>query len=247
MSEALLPHTFWFRLALGCVRIDDIPGDDPARPLLNLPAQCRLPNVANLAGSPAWVDVSAAWNPRGLAFVFETNDQPGLGFKHNVKDPNDTDPARGHRVQLWVDTRDTRDVHRAGRFCHRFDVRLAGLEKSAANGTPSSKKNRAIHVDVERKPIARALAEPPPSPADAVLARAEAIKSNPDAGPGWRLELFLKAPALHGFDPESTRKLGFNCAVADPVRGELFLTVGRAFPIGEDPSLWSVLELRGNA
>ncbi len=31
--------------------------------------------------------------------------------------------------------------------------------------------------------------------------------------------------------------------VTDPERGDQFLGVGREFPIGEDPSLWSTLDL----
>ena len=61
---------------------------------------------------------------------------------------------------------------------------------------------------------------------------------------GYRLELFFPAEVLHGFDPETNRRLGFAYAVNDPDRGEQFLGVGREFPVGEDPSLWSVLELR---
>ena len=60
---------------------------------------------------------------------------------------------------------------------------------------------------------------------------------------GYRLELFLPASALLGFDPETNRRLGFAYRVTDPDRGDQFLTVGREFPIGEDPSLWATLEL----
>ena len=61
---------------------------------------------------------------------------------------------------------------------------------------------------------------------------------------GWRLELFLPAEALHGFDPETNRRLGFAYQVTDPDREDQFLGVGREFPVGENPSLWSTLELR---
>jgi hypothetical protein len=60
---------------------------------------------------------------------------------------------------------------------------------------------------------------------------------------GWRMEVFLTAEALHGFDPETNRRLGFAYQVTDPVRGDQFLSVGREFPVGEDPSLWATLEL----
>ena len=37
---------------------------------------------------------------------------------------NDDRPEANHGVQLWIDTRDTRNVSRATRFCHRFDAKL---------------------------------------------------------------------------------------------------------------------------
>ena len=61
------------------------------------------------------------------------------------------------------------------------------------------------------------------------------------------MEMFLPAEALHGFDPETNRRLGFAYLVTDPDREDQYLTVGREFPIGEDPSLWATLELRSRA
>ena len=56
--------------------------------------------------------------------------------------------------------------------------------------------------------------------------------------------MFLPAKALHGFDPETNRRLGFAFQVSDAEREDQFLGVGRDFPIGENPSLWSTLELK---
>ncbi len=61
---------------------------------------------------------------------------------------------------------------------------------------------------------------------------------------GWTLEVFLPAQALNGFDPETNRRLGFAYQVSDHVRQDQFLGVGRDFPIGENPSLWSTIELK---
>ena len=60
---------------------------------------------------------------------------------------------------------------------------------------------------------------------------------------GYRLEAFLPAAVLHGFDPEQNPRLGIYCAVRDQELGEQSLSVGGDFPCAEDPSLWSVLEL----
>jgi hypothetical protein len=133
-------------------------------------------------------------------------------------------------VQLWIDTRDTRDISRATRFCHRFTARLRGL--ATARGP--------LGLELAQRPIARAVADAPICRTELLQGRAERLKG------GWRIELFLPAEALHGFDPETNRRLGFAYQVTDPdpQREDQFLGVGREFPVGENPSLWSTLELR---
>jgi hypothetical protein len=49
---------------------------------------------------------------------------------------------------------------------------------------------------------------------------------------------------MNGFDPELNRRLGFAYRIADFVRADQYLTVGKEFPVGENPSLWSTLVLR---
>ena len=60
---------------------------------------------------------------------------------------------------------------------------------------------------------------------------------------GYRLEAFLAAAALYGFDPQEHPRLGVYYVVRDQERGDQFLSVNWDFPFGDDPSLWSVLEL----
>ena len=54
---------------------------------------------------------------------------------------------------------------------------------------------------------------------------------------------FLPAAVLTGFDPEEHPRWGFTYVVHDRERGNQVLSVGTDFPVAEDPSLWSVLEL----
>ena len=60
---------------------------------------------------------------------------------------------------------------------------------------------------------------------------------------GYRVEAFLPAAVLHGFDPEQNPRLGFFLAVRDGELGDHLLSGGAEFPYWEDPSLWSTLEL----
>lgn len=218
--SALIPQGFWFRLALPCLRVDNVPRSAEKGRLLDLPESCRLLQTPLLEGAEPWAEVRAAWNLGGLALQVEVT---GKIFPI-YHDPYMADASDG--LQLWIDTRDTRDVHRATRFCHRFSAVLV-----------PDKGRKTVDARIEQKPIHRALADAPRGEAGSVQSRAEKIRG------GWRLELFLGAEALNGFDPETNRRLGLAYQVTDPDRGDQFLTVGRDFPIGEDPSLWATLEL----
>ena len=215
MTTPLLPQAFWFRTAFPCRRVEGVPRAKGR--LLDLPEECALPDLGAWEGRPSWATARVGWNEAGLAVAFEVSGKVG---------EISPDWGRADGVQLYVDTRDARSIHRATRFCHRF----AATVKASAG--------RALAVEVASKPIARAVADAPTARPQVIAARAERTVS------GYRLELFFPAEVLHGFDPETNRRLGFFYAVNDPDRGEQTLGVGREFPVGEDPSLWSVLELQ---
>jgi hypothetical protein len=215
MSVSLLPQSFWFRVALPCPKVEAIPRSKGR--LLDLPGTCALPDFRELEGRPSWAKALVGYNASGLGVAFELIDKAG------PISPEPGNPSGTDGVQVWIDTRDTRNVHRATRFCHRFVAKLM----------PG--KGRSLEVEVAQKPIARATADAPVAASESVQARAERTLS------GWRLELFFPSDSLHGFDPETNRRLGFYYQVTDPDRGDQFLGVGREFPIGEDPSLWATL------
>lgn len=221
MSSLLLPQAFWFRVAASAPRVDGVPRAGGAGPLLDLPKSCAIPDLAALDGRESWANVRVGWNPEGLGIAIEAD---GLGM--NVKSPER--PEGFANVSLWIDTRDTRNVARATRFCHRFHARLTlGRDK------------KTLKTEVEQRPIARATADAPIAPPSDLLHRAELLKK------GWKLEIFLPAKALHGYDPDVNRRLGFAYQVSDAEREDQFLGVGRDFPVGENPGLWSTLELKG--
>jgi hypothetical protein len=216
-SAPLIPQVSWFRLGLVCPRCDDVPRSGPGRKLLDLPDGCILPAPVQLEGRTPWAELRAAWNPRGLAVAVAV---AGRSAQRTA----DGELVEG--VQLWIDTRDTRDIHRATRYCHRFRATLAPAPGAAPE------------VLVAQVSIHRAQADAPRARPGAIQARAGRSRT------GWLLELFLAAEALHGFDPETNRRLGFMAVVGDPQLGEQFLGAGREFPVETDPSLWPTLELR---
>lgn len=216
----LIPHRFLFNVAFPCAYLPGLPvedGDD----LLDLPEQCRLPNLVALDGQEPFVEARCAWNEGGLAFQFLVTgkEEPPVG-----------DAARillSDRVSIWIDTRDARTSHRASRTCHQFHFLPTG-------GGPEKDEPLFVPMKINR------------AAQDAPLADEEAVPFRfHRRGDGYRLEVFFPAEVLTGFDPEQFPRLGFHYLVRDLEKGEQGLSVSSAeFPVAEDPSLWSTLELR---
>ncbi len=218
-SKTLLPPAFWFRFNFECPRIPGIPRTNKKGGLLDLPESCRLPATALLEGQKPWAEIRAGWNPGGLGIQVTSTGKSGPIIRDEEL------PEGSDGVQIWIDTRDTRDIHRASRFCHRYSAVLVPSGKSF------------LGVELRHREIHRAATEPTGVRADKV--QTNAVKTDD----GWRLELFFPPETLHGFDPDVNRKLGFYAMATDPLRGDQHLGVGRDFPVTEDPSLWNTLEM----
>jgi len=86
-------------------------------------------------------------------------------------------------------------------------------------------------------PVGRASEDAPTFPPERFTVRSENLAD------GYRLETWLPADTLNGYDPEISPRLGFFCMLHDSELGQHFLTVDSAFPVTNDPSLWQTLEL----
>lgn len=217
-APPLIPPSFFFRAALPCPRVEKMPREGKGR-LLDLPDRCVLPAMGELDGRATWAEIRVGWNPAGLGIAVEVAGKEG----RIIHDPNMPEDSDG--VQLWIDSRDTRDIHRATRYCQRFHAMVVP-------GT-----GKTLNAAVRPLKIHRSVGDPPAPDLAAIRSAAERTRT------GYRLEVFLPASALHGYDPETNRRLGFMYRATDPDRGDQFLTGGREFPMGEDPSLWATLEL----
>jgi len=231
-TQTLLPPLFWFKLALACPRVEDIPQLE-APNLLGLPESCRLPNLAGLAAGSSSVEVRAAWNEAGLGLEFRvelsaTDKETASLSKGREKPARQAanPPAQPVcTVDLWLDTRDTRDVSRPTRFCHRFlaviEAQRKGLQLAYVKQMPLM---NAVGYSAQGKPETR-----------------HARLHSPDDE--LRLELFLEAGGLTGFDPDTNRRLGFSYRVQTPRWSVHQLGLGQEFTTIDNPSLWPVLAL----
>ncbi len=221
MGKALLPHAFWFRVSAQSPRVDAMPRQGARGGLLDLPASCAVPDLSSLDGRDSWASLRVAWNPQGLGIAVLADAPAGKASRSVDRPEGFAD------ITLWIDTRDTRNVSRATRFCHRFAAHLT-----------LARDRKSLKVEFGQRAIARATADAPISSPDLATTRAELTRT------GWLFEVFLPAAALNGFDPDTNRRLGFAYQVSDHEREDQFMGVGRDFPIGENPSLWATLELR---
>jgi hypothetical protein len=148
--------------------------------------------------------------------------ESGLGFTVEVKGKDNFpigDVARPRQSD------GDRTGHRATRTCHQFHFLAAG---------GGSNKDEPAFVQTK---IHRALQDAPLSTSADVPFRCDRLKG------GYRIEAFLSANVLAGFDPEQYPRLGVFYAVRDFEKGEQTPGADSDFPFGEDPSLWASLDL----
>lgn len=215
MSEPLLPTRFLFRFAAPCRHEPSIGG----RQLAELDAVHRLPSLNELEGQTSFADIRAAWNDTGLAFSVrvEGKRHPSWCRESKLEDSDG--------LQLWIDTRDTHNIHRASRFCHRFIFLPAGGGRSYTDPVCDQ-----LLVDRARENAS------PVRPGQLRVACEQRVG-------GYVMSAFIPAAALTGFNPADHPKLGFTYFLFDRELGRQYFSVGDEFPFSADPSLWGTLEL----
>lgn len=215
MTESLLPQRFLFRFSAPCHYRDPLWKASRT----GLDEKHRLVNLAELDDQPTMAEVHAAWSEAGLVFAVS------VGGKKQPVWCRASRPEDSDGLQVWIDTRDVHNVHRASRFCHRFIF------------LPSGGGRKFDEAFGQSLPINRTREPARPVAAGLLQARSQI---RPD---GYRLECFVPAEAMMGFEPGEHPRLGFTYAVIDRELGEQTFSVGRPMPYDEDPSLWATLEL----
>jgi hypothetical protein len=211
----LLPHRFLFRYALPIRYERKLPKS--GKRLLGLSADFAVPDFGSLDKISPIGQVRLAWNERGLGISVEVEGKRRPP-RCEVNSPESSDGLR-----VFIDTRDTQNIHRASKYCHQF-----GLFPCASGAADPW----AVQI-----PILRAREEAPRANLAEIRLWSAVSKT------GYCLESWLPASVLFGYDPEAQPRLGFYFALRDAELGEQFLSVGADFPFAIDPSLWSTLEL----
>jgi hypothetical protein len=223
----------------------------------------RLPDLTELEGRAAWAEVRSAWSEQGLAFCVIAK------IKDQEPDRRMMKIEGRDGLHVWIDTRDVRNVHRAGRFCHRFAFLVEGTGQGNLRGaTVHVRRGTEEVVEQASSSSGHLPRQLPPSPSTAgkksaafVPVHAEAVtihraKELPQpvrqgllqarcrtTADGYILEALIPAEALTGFDTVEHPRLGFTYAVVDRRLGEQTFCIGGPMPYQEDPSLWATLEL----
>ena len=186
----------------------------------------RLPNVGRLEDSEMQsglpLDFRIGWNETGLLFSMIVSD------KRQSLWCRSTQPDESDGIQICLDTRDIKDIHRASRFCHRLLFMPIGSGHD-------QQQPLAVWLPIHR-------AKEHPNPIDL-----SQIKMRSKLAPkGYRLDVFLPGKILTGFDPVEYPHLGFHFVAIDREYGNSYFLAAPPLPHDQDPSLWGTLTMMPN-
>lgn len=215
-EERLIPPTMLYRFALPC---REGPGKWSAKTGITLKEEFAVPSFGALDGNTPFADVRASWKDDGMYFNVD------VSGKQQTVWCRETQLMESDGFQVWIDTRDTHNVHRATRFCHWFLFLPNG--GGSKRDDPIGSMLRINRSKEDPKTLNQV--------APKVIAK---IKHG-----GYSMKIHIPSRALSGWDPVEHDKIGFNYAVVDRELGWQTLSIGPEFSISEDPSLWQTLEL----
>lgn len=209
-----VPKNLLFRYRISCKRFDSEPAAS-----FSLPPEYRIPYLGAFENQREYADIRIGWNDAGLFISAEVT-----GKKQSLW-CRETQLLDSDAIQIWIDTRDTHNVHRASKFCHWFLLLPSGGGEQNDQPTASMLKINRTKED---------------SPTINRFNTEIAAKPTPD---GYHLTAFISGKSLNGWDTNDHRILGFNYAVVDRELGWQTLAIGPELPVSEDPSLWQSLQL----
>ena len=177
-----------------------------------------LPQISTEEDAESPARVWMGWNPEGLrtAFHIQKSRAPRVLPKR---------PTEGDCIELYVDTRDVRTAHRAGRYCHRFIFAPVG-------GPGRGQLPFFQHLEIQRATV-----NPPTVQPDLIDIAAET------GDDGYVMDIHIPAAALNGYDVEENKRLGLAWIIHDIDKSTRNWPHPDVLPVGMDPSLWATIEL----
>jgi hypothetical protein len=178
----------------------------------------RLPDWSAWGGNPSFAQAAAAWSEQGIYF------QAVVAGKRRARGKATAggEPP-GSSVQLWIDTRNSPNVHRASRFCHLFRFFPGDPDRGSPGARPAWGSLGEI-------PRAREHPQP---------VRPEELQVQSSfAADGYRLQAFLPAKCLTGYLPQEFDRIRLFYEVADEELGQQPQSLASGYRYNEDPSLW---------
>ena len=186
----------------------------------------QLPNINQLEDADLRdrvpYDFRIGWNETGLFFLLTIS-----GKKQSLW-CRTSQPDESDGIQICLDTRDIKDIHRASRFCHRLLFMPIGGGRDQLLPT-------AFWLPIHR-------AKEHPNAVDLSQIKMQ----NSVTVDGYQLAVFLPGKILTGFNPEEHPNLGFHFEVMDREYGNSYFLVAPPLPHDQDPSLWGTLTLVKN-
>ncbi len=216
-DDPLVPFAMLVRLEVPLQRLDKaLPIDGDLRKWSDrylMPATYELDERPDVG--PVWI----AWHESGLYVACRVRGK---------RRPPECKPRwfwKSDNLRIMTDTRDTKDTHRATRFCQQFYFMAAGGGDGEDEPAAGAAKIHRARQDA-------------PLPAEGLLQ--VAVKRYRD---GYDLEGHIPAEALAGFEPVPGRRIGLYYMLEDRERGQQYLTVGDALYWWVDPSVWATAVL----
>ena len=217
MTNLHVPRRAFFDFSFTCFHRPDPPRIDGN--LSDWDDASRIPDLMAVEGLESYADLYMAWDDSGLYFALH------LRRKTRYKiDPENY--ARGDCLELWLDTRDMKDAHRANRYCYHFYFLPGGAGRDG-------KKPIGRQTSIEH-----AREQAPPCPEDSIEMGLRRLKRS------CRMEIKLPASGLEGFQPREFDRLGFTYLLHDVEKGQQSWSGGGGLPVAHDPSTWGSVELR---
>ncbi len=183
----------------------------------------QLPDLGGLDdASESPLQTRMAWSEDGLWFQFSIR---GKKLKPHCRL---TDLESSDSIEIFVDTRNTKNVHRATKFCHRFLFLPKGGGKDESEPYGSMLKIRLARGE-------------PGSIGQFTPTVVSKIRKD-----GYDLTVHLSKKDLEGWIPGEQPEMGLFFVARDTELGVMSMVYDLNLPVFEDPSLWPTAFLTPN-